>query len=311
MSTLPVSVIIPLYNAGAHIEAALDTVTVQEPGPAEVIVVDDGSTDDGPARVAHRNDPRVRLLRQENRGVAAARNAGLAAAGETFAAFLDADDLWCPGHLARLAAAAAAVPEAAVIGARFVPVASDAAAADAMTQPVSEAHPRRADYVAEAAAGAAPFYTSSCMVRREAALAEGGFPHGESHGEDLALWIRLSERHGAAATDAVGALYRRSPSGLTGRSVAVPDVAMRTLDALLPDAPAERRGAMRALRSRLALAHALDSLARGDRANARAALAEAGGEFPLRRLAAGMLAAIPAPMARAAFAARAMLGGGR
>jgi hypothetical protein len=83
---------------------------------------------------------------------------------------------------------------------------------------------------------------------------------------------------------------------------------MRTLDALAADASPERRAAMLTLRSRLALAHALDALARGDRAGARAALAEAGGEFPLRRLAAGMLAASPAPRARAVFAARAARG---
>jgi hypothetical protein len=172
-----------------------------------------------------------------------------------------------------------------------------------------EANPRRADYVAEAAEGTAPFYTSSCMVRREAAIAEGGFPDGESHGEDLALWIRLSERCGAAATDAVGALYRRSPSGLTGRVVRVPDVAMRTLDALLPGAPPARREAMLKLRSRLALAHALDSLSLGDRANARAALAEAGRHFLLRRIVAAVLAALPGPVAHAAFSARTALGG--
>ncbi|MCU0983571.1 MAG: glycosyltransferase [Acetobacteraceae bacterium] len=309
MSPLPVSVVIPLFNAGRHIEAALATIAAQAPGPAEVIVVDDGSTDDGPARVTRRNDPRVRLVRQENRGVAAARNVGLAVAGEAFIAFLDADDLWCRNHLGRLVDAAGAVPDAAIYGERFVSVANDATADDALSRPEPEARPRRADYVAEAAEGAAPFYTSSCMVRREAAIAEGGFPDGESHGEDLALWIRLSERHGAAATDAVGALYRRSSGGLTGRVVRVPDVAMRTLDALLPAARPERREAMLKLRSRLALAHALDSLSHGDRANARAALAEAGAHFTLRRFVAGMLAALPGPVAHAAFSARAALGG--
>jgi hypothetical protein len=88
-------------------------------------------------------------------------------------------------------------------------------------------------------------------------------------------------------------------------------VAMRTLDALLAGAPPERRAAMLKLRSRLALAHALDELSRGDRANARAALAEAGEHFALRRVIAKLLATLPASVTHAAFAARAALGGGR
>jgi hypothetical protein len=311
VNALPVSVVIPLYNAGAHVDAALDTVAAQDPGPAEVIVVDDGSTDDGASRVVRRNQPGLRLIRQGNQGVAAARNAGLAAAGTTFVAFLDADDLWCRGHLGRLMSAAVAIPNAAVLGERFVAVATDAGVEDAFSRSPSAARPRQADYVAEAAAGDAPFYTSSCMVRREAAMAAGGFPHGQNRGEDLALWIRLSEQHGAAATDALGALYRRSGTGLTGRAVEMPDVAMRTLDTLLAATPAARREAMLALRSRLALAHALDSLGRGDRIGARAALAEARGHFPLRHAVARLLAMLPPPMAKAGFDIRAALRGMR
>ncbi len=162
-----------------------------------------------------------------------------------------------------------------------------------------------------AARGEAPFYTSSCLVRREAALAEGGFPEGESHGEDLALWSRLSERCVAAATDGSGARYRRAEGGLSGRGVPVPDVAMRTLETLMAAASPPRAALMRQLRDRLAMAHALDSLARGDRANARAALAEVAGPITPRRIAAMLLAAMPAPLCRAAFSLRAVMGGAR
>ncbi len=305
--TAPVSVVIPLYNASATIGAALDSVAAQTRRPAEIIVVDDGSTDDGGILVSARGD--VRLITQPNNGVAAARNAGLAAARTPFVAFLDADDLWCPGHLARLLALAEHFPEAAILGARFVPVPTDATLGDAQRAEQGDGESRRADYIAEAAAGAASFYTSSCMVRADVARAEGGFPEGESHGEDMALWIRLSERHGAAATTATGALYRRSGTGLTGRAVTVPDAAMRALDGLMHDATPVRRTVMQALRSRLALAHSFDALARGDRAHARAAFAEAGVAFPARRAVARLLLALPAPAARAAFALRATLTG--
>lgn len=311
MSLLSVSVVVPLYNAGHFVEAALDTVAAQMPRAAEVIVVDDGSTDDGAARVARRMGGALRLIRQSNRGVAAARNVGLRAASQPRVAFLDADDLWCPGHLARLVAASDWFPTAAVVGARFRPVPAHVTALDAAAERISATPPRRADYVAEAAQGTAPFYTSSCLVRRDAALVEGGFLEGESHGEDLALWIRLSERFGAAATDATGALYRRAAGGLTGRVVPVPDVAMRTLEALMASATPSRAMLMRQLRDRLATAHALDSLAQGDRANARAALAEVVGPLTPRRIAAMLLAAIPAPVCRAAFSLRSLMGGTR
>ena len=306
----PISVVIPLYNAAAHIGAALASVRAQEPGPAEIIVIDDGSTDSGAAIVSAIDDTRIMLLRQPNRGVAAARNAGLSAATQALVAFLDADDLWCPGHLGHLAAMATQFPDVAVLGTGFRAVPADVAPGDIPSTPAAEPA-RRADYVAEAAEGRAPFYTSSCMVRRDVARAEGGFPEGHSHGEDMALWITLSERHGAAARAALGALYRRSPGGLTSRAVAVPDIAMRTLDALMPDAPPQRRAVMQLLRTRLALAHALDALSRGDGVSARAALAEAGDGFPARRCVARALSLLPAPITRAAFALRAALAGAR
>jgi len=308
MNACAVSVVIPLHNAAAHVGAALDTVAAQVPAAADVIVIDDGSTDGGGERVAARGDARVRLITQPNRGVSAARNAGLAAATQPWVAFLDADDLWCPGHLARLAALAERFPEAGVLGERFRTAPPDARPEQALAVEPGEARPRRADFVAEAAAGRAPFYTSSCMVRRDAALAAGGFPEGASHGEDLSLWITLSERHGAAATEAVGALYRQG-GALSARARRVPDAAMMTLERLAAEAPPARRAVLLRLRRRIALSYALTHLAAGNRAGARAALTEARGLWSARRLAASLLVALPAPVARAAFAARTTLRG--
>jgi hypothetical protein len=93
-----VSVVIPLYNAAATVERTLASVLAQTWSRLEVLVVDDGSTDDGPERVARiaARGKCVRLLRQANAGVAAARNYGaVEARGEHFA-FVDADDLWAP-----------------------------------------------------------------------------------------------------------------------------------------------------------------------------------------------------------------------
>jgi glycosyltransferase involved in cell wall biosynthesis len=95
-----VSVVIPAFNAGRTIGRALASVFAQDYRPLEIIVIDDGSADETWARIASYDDERLRPLRLgENRGVAAATNAGLAVAAGEFVAFLDADDEWLPGKL--------------------------------------------------------------------------------------------------------------------------------------------------------------------------------------------------------------------
>lgn len=99
-----ISVIVPVYNVAAHVGACLASLRAQTLGDFEAIVVDDGSTDDSlaAARAATRGDVRFRWLCQPNRGLSAARNAGLEAARGRFIAFLDSDDRLAPGYLARL-----------------------------------------------------------------------------------------------------------------------------------------------------------------------------------------------------------------
>lgn len=98
-----VSVIVPAYNAGKYVRETLASVLAQTYRTLEVVVVDDGSSDDT-ARIVEAvmaSDPRVRLIRQQNKGVAAARNAGIAAARGAFIAPVDADDLWHPSKIAK------------------------------------------------------------------------------------------------------------------------------------------------------------------------------------------------------------------
>lgn len=107
MSNPTVSAIIPLYNAGQYIEETVTSVLSQTLESTEIIVVDDGSTDDGPERVrrlAARHPDRCRFLEHPgrvNRGQGPSRNLGVAAARGEYVAFLDADDTWLPGKLER------------------------------------------------------------------------------------------------------------------------------------------------------------------------------------------------------------------
>lgn len=94
-----VSVIIPIYNSGRYLREAIDSVLAQKHAQLELLVVDDGSSDDGP-EIASSYGPAARLIAIPHRGHPGARNAGVAASSGDFLAFLDADDLWMPNKLA-------------------------------------------------------------------------------------------------------------------------------------------------------------------------------------------------------------------
>lgn len=205
------SVVIALYNKAPYIERAIRSVVRQTVAPREIIVVDDGSTDDGPQRVAAlaETHPSLRLVRQSNGGVSRARNRGIAEASGAWVAFLDADDAYLPGFIEEMALLARGHPEAVFLGAHFQEVRPDFDLSEHGAGTEGDA-PRR---------GIVPvFYdrwwrgnivhTSSVCVRRDvlADLVEP-FPAGENAGEDLDLFFRLAERGPLAMTSRLGALY--------------------------------------------------------------------------------------------------------
>ncbi|MGH9799036.1 MAG: glycosyltransferase family A protein, partial [Blastocatellia bacterium] len=114
MSNAPaVSIIIPAYNLAPYIAETLDSVFAQTCRDFEIIVINDGSTDDTEERIApYRN--RIVYIRQENRGVMAARNVGLQAARGRYIALLDGDDLWLPNFLEVLVGMLEADPDLSV-----------------------------------------------------------------------------------------------------------------------------------------------------------------------------------------------------
>ena len=102
-SRMTIVAVIPLYNGSKYIETAVSSVLGQTRQPDEFIVVDDGSTDDGPEIVARLADQYpIRLLRKPNGGQSSARNMGVAESTSSHIAFLDQDDIWYPTHLAEL-----------------------------------------------------------------------------------------------------------------------------------------------------------------------------------------------------------------
>lgn len=96
-----ISVVIPVFNGAVYLAEAIESVLNQELKPAEIIVVNDGSTDNS-AGIARKYEPGIILLQQANKGAAAARNLGVSKATGNYLAFLDADDIWTQNHLAML-----------------------------------------------------------------------------------------------------------------------------------------------------------------------------------------------------------------
>ena len=111
-ATSRASVVVPLFNKADCVERAIRSVLGQTVPCGEIIVVDDGSTDDGYRVVEAIEDSRVKLFRQDNQGPSSARNKGVAEAQGELVAFLDADDEWRPSFLETIVNLRAEYPEA-------------------------------------------------------------------------------------------------------------------------------------------------------------------------------------------------------
>jgi glycosyltransferase involved in cell wall biosynthesis len=119
-ATAPVSVIVPSYNCGRFIAEAIDSVLAQTLQPEQIVIVDDGSTDDTRQVVGRYDDPRLQFIHQQNSGVAAARNTGLNAARCEYVTFLDAADRWQPAFIEIMHGFLADDPAAVCAFANFV-----------------------------------------------------------------------------------------------------------------------------------------------------------------------------------------------
>jgi Glycosyl transferase family 2 len=200
-SEFAISVVIPAYNRAAMLPRALRSVWAQQPElPAEVIVVDDGSKDDT-AAVAGRLGARV-IRHGENRGLSAARNTGLQAATQPWVALLDSDDEWLPHHLAHLWQLRGSH---VLVAASALRRAEDPRG-DEFHGPIS----RRPAVLPSADTLMFPgnlIPVSAAMVKRDAALAAGGFVSRKGVVEDLDLWLRVLERGTAICSPRVGLVY--------------------------------------------------------------------------------------------------------
>ena len=213
-----VSVVIPAFNAEATIDETLRSVRSQSHDQLEIIVVDDGSTDDTLA-IAERHadrDTRITIIRQDNAGVAAARNAGWQAARAEFIAFIDADDLWAPGKVERQLRAMIDGGERTGLVYSWYAWIDAKSRVSLKSDPVFHAG-EVLDYLLE---GNFIGNGSAAMVRREALIAARGFESGlRASGaqgcEDLLFYCRVAETYRFAVVPEYEIGYRYLPNNMS------------------------------------------------------------------------------------------------
>ena len=191
------SVIIPLYNKAPYVEKALESVCRQRFSNYELIVINDGSTDDS-CMIAEKylqgmDGINYRLITQENAGVSAARNNGVAASKGEYVAFLDADDWWEPTYLEKMAQLIEDYPEAGLYACNYVYY-KPGKTRVALNIPTGYINYPNAYYES----GAMPVTSITAIMPRTVFDEMGGFPLGIKLGEDFLLWAKIALQHKVA-----------------------------------------------------------------------------------------------------------------
>jgi glycosyltransferase involved in cell wall biosynthesis len=195
-----VGVVVTTYNHAHFLQDALSSVISQVRAPDAVVVVDDGSSDDPGAVV--RNYPGIRLIRQENQGLAAARNTGLAALDTDYVTFLDADDRFEPRAIDAALACFARAPECGFVYGGHLYIDRDGAPIGERYEPPGE-HPYvrllRSNFIA---------MHGTVMYRRDRLIEAGGFDATLHRCEDYDVYLRMAKRYPIAGYADLVAAYR-------------------------------------------------------------------------------------------------------
>jgi glycosyltransferase involved in cell wall biosynthesis len=210
-----VTAVIPTRNRWPLLSAAITGVLRQEDVDVEVVVVDDGSNDETPSRLAGLDDPRVRFFRHEqSQGQAVARNRGLASAQGGWVAFHDDDDLWSPRKLRTQLDVASAKDATFAYGAAVVfEEGTGIVTPDAGVPDPAELPTRMLE------GNALPGGCSNVLVRTELVRKLGGFDERLSVLSDWDMWLRVANAGPGAASSEVLVAYRRHARNLHVRDV--------------------------------------------------------------------------------------------
>jgi glycosyltransferase involved in cell wall biosynthesis len=180
-----VSVVIPAYNQGHYLGRAIQSVLDQTYTHFEILVIDDGSTDDTAVIAKSFPDPRVRYIYQENRGLSGARNTGVRSAIGEYISYLDADDLFLPTKLERLVHELQTNPSLGFVAGQAIPI-------DENDQPTGKLYAIPIPIDPARLLLGNPLHVGSVMVDRKWQDAAGPFDESLRSYEDWDMWIRLA-----------------------------------------------------------------------------------------------------------------------
>jgi len=186
-----ISIVMPLYNKSQFIERAILSVLKQSYKNFELLVIDDGSTDGGGDLVKEIPDPRIRLFRQENSGVSAARNRGIEKANSEFIVFLDADDEWKTEQLFIFYQLIYQFPDCSFFAQSYVYIHNGSNIIPSSLRKFPINWTGYLDNYLDLAVEFPPFFTSSVCIRKDLLIKADGFPEGINIAEDLSLWLKL------------------------------------------------------------------------------------------------------------------------
>ncbi|GAA0474396.1 hypothetical protein GCM10009096_14870 [Parasphingorhabdus litoris] len=216
MIDLRFSVVIPVHNKARHVAASLTSALQQSRSPEEIIIIDDASTDDSASIISQFQDPSIRVLFRDTPGPGgyAARNLGIAEANGNWIAFLDADDIWHPSHLADIAAAIQKAPQAGCVATRYEHVFEAHREPSKMIDALASFEGRAADFQQSlniwVQSGECPIWTSAAAFRRDVLEQVGPFPAGKAvRGGDKDMWLRALARAPFTYVPKVSAEFHR------------------------------------------------------------------------------------------------------
>jgi len=187
------SVVIPLFNKEKHIHRAIDSVLNQIFIDFEIIVIDDGSTDNSGDLVKNYNDSRIKFIRQNNQGVSAARNKGIDKSSGQYIAFIDADDEWTEEHLRDCHEMITIYPDSGIYATAYKKIEVDGSEKKLWNIEKNKKSIYQIDYFKESYRGVRlPFFTSSVCIPKNIFEELGTFALGQPRGEDLDMWGRIA-----------------------------------------------------------------------------------------------------------------------
>lgn len=200
----------PLYNEENFVERTVRSVLLQTIQDFEIIIVDGGSTDKSVEIVKNIPDTRIFVIQQKGNGIADARNEGIYASNSDLIAFLDADDEWMPDFLETIIDLKNKFPNAGAFSTAFVRHGMNGEITYPRYKGIPE-HPWEGiipNYF-KMLLDFPPIWTSAVAVPKKVIIRLGGFPSGESFGEDLDLWFRIALEYKIAFTTQIKAIYNR------------------------------------------------------------------------------------------------------